>query len=67
MRIDNSNFYSVEGIKYLGITLTNNLRKCLLSFGAQYLSSKLLTNNIMFKIYSSIILPVVPLCVKLGR
>jgi len=43
VRIDNNTFERVEGFKYLGTTLTNQnciaeeieVRKCLLSFGAE--------------------------------
>jgi len=35
------------------------VRECLLSFGAEFLSSSLLSKNVKIKIYRTIILPVV--------
>ena len=69
--IDNSTFETVEEIKYLGTTLTNQnsipeeIKRRLKSGNACYhsvknlLSSRLLYKNFMFKIYRTIILPVV--------
>jgi hypothetical protein len=65
VRINNSSFEKVEEFKYLGTTLTNQnsiveeikSRKCLLSFGTELLSSRLLSKNLY--IYRTIILPVV--------
>ena len=54
VRINNSSFEKVEEFKYLGTTLTNQnsiveeikSRKCLLSFGTELLSSRLLSKNL---------------------
>ena len=71
MRIDNSTFERVEGFKYLGTTLRNKnfiaeeIKGRLRSGNACYrsvqnlLASRLLSKNLMTKIYRTIILPVV--------
>jgi len=70
VRIDNSTFKTVEEIKYLGTTLTNQISiaeeiKSRLRPGSacyhsvqNLLSSRLLSRNIKMKIYRTIILPV---------
>ena len=69
----------MEGFKYLGTTLTNqnsipeDIKSRLRSGNAcihsvqNILSSRLLCKNLNFKIYKTIILPVVCMGVKLGR
>jgi len=71
VRIDNSTFEKVEGFKYLGTNLTNQnsipeeIKSRLRSGNACYhsvqnlLSSRLLSKNLKFTIYRTIILPVV--------
>ena len=71
MRTDNSTFERVEEFNYLGTTLTNQnsifeeIKSRLRSENACYhlvqnlLSSRLLSKNLKFKIYRTIILPVV--------
>ena len=71
MRIDNSTFERVEGLKYLGTTLTNQnsiaeeIKSRLRLGNACYhsvqnlLSSRLLSTNLKIKVYRTIILPVV--------
>ena len=71
VRIDNNTFERVEGLKYLGTTLTNQKFYCeeiksrLRSGNACYhsvqnlLSSRLLSKNVKIKIYRTIILLVV--------
>jgi len=71
IKIDNSSFERVEEFKYLGTTLTNQnpiqeeIKSRLKSGNACYrsvqnlLSSSLLSKNLKFKIYRTIILPVV--------
>jgi len=71
VRIDNSTFDRVEEFKYLGITVTNQndmaeeIKSRLKSGNACYhsvqylLSSRLLSKNLIFKIYRTVILPVV--------
>ena len=71
VRIDNSIFERVEDFKYLGTTLTNQnsipeeIKSRLRSGNASYhsvqnfLSSRLLSENLKIKIYRTIILPVV--------
>ena len=71
VRIDNSNFESVEEFKYLGTNLTNEnsipeeFKSRLKSGNACYhsvqnlLSSRLLSKNLNIRIYRNIILPVV--------
>jgi len=79
VRIDNVTFERVEEFKYLGTTLTNqnsipeDIKSRLRSGNAcihsvqNILSSRLLCKNLNFKIYKTIILPVVCMGVKLGR
>jgi len=69
MKIDNSSFERLEEFKYLGTTLTNQnsiqeeIKSRLKSGNACYhsvqnlLSSSLLSRNLKFKIYRTIILP----------
>ena len=71
MKVDNSPIERVEEFKYLGTTLTNQnsiqkeIKSRLKSGNACYhsvqnlLSSSLLSKNLKFKIYRTIILPVV--------
>jgi len=71
MKIDNSSFGRVEELKYLGTAITNQnfiqekIKSILKSGNACYhlvqnlLSSSLLSRNLKFKIYRTIILPVV--------
>ena len=71
VRIDNSTFERVEGLKYMGTTSTNQnsiaeeIKSRLRSGNACYhsmenlLSSRLLSKNLKIKIYRTIILPLV--------
>jgi len=71
LRMDNITFHMVLEFKYLGTTLTNQnaiqeeIKNRLRSGNACYhsvqkrLSSRLLSNNLKFKIYRTIILPVI--------
>jgi len=67
LSIDNSTFERVEEFKYLGATLTNQnfiaeeieVRKCLLSFGAESFVFQVAIENLKIKIYRTIILPIV--------
>jgi hypothetical protein len=79
IEIDNSPFERVEEFKYLGTTVTNQSsiqeegKSRLKSGNACYHSAKnlvysiLLIKNLKIKIYTTIILPVVFMGVKLGR
>ena len=66
LSIDNSTFERVEEFKYLGATLTNQnfiaeeieVRKCLLSFGAESFVFQVAIENLKIKIYRTIILPI---------
>jgi hypothetical protein len=51
--LNKTKFYSV------GYKEQIEVRECLQSFGAEYLSSSLLSTNIKIKMHNSIILPVV--------
>jgi len=79
VRIDNSTFERVGEFKYLGTTLTNQnstaeeIKSRLRSGNACYhsvqnlLSSRLLSKNFKINIYTTIILPIFCMGVKLGR
>ena len=79
MRIDNSTFERDEEYEYLGTSLTNQnsipeeIKSRFRSGNAFYhsvqnlLSCRLLSKNLKIKIYRTIILPVVLMCLKLGR
>ena len=70
IKIDNSSFERVEDFKYLGKPLKKSkfysrrnkrqaeVRECFLSFGADFLSSNLLSTNLKIQIYRTLILPV---------
>ena len=77
--IDNSIFETVEELKHLRTTLTNQnsipeeIKSRLRSGNACYhsvqnlLSSRLLSRNLKIKIYRTIILPIFCMDVKIGR
>jgi len=79
MKIDNSSFERVEEFKYLGKTLTDQnsiqeeIKSILKSGSACYrsvqnlLSSSLLSRNLKFKTYRTIICQLFYMGVKLGR
>jgi hypothetical protein len=66
IKTSRESFERLEQFKYLGTTLTNKnsiheeiSSECLLSFGADLLSSSLLSKNIKIKIHRIVNLPVV--------